>query len=187
MTKADSVLSTPRTTASKINPPVDLMRRHLLTIGAGGAVAAAIPTGAVAGIPTSVDPIYAAIERHKQTCIVWEAAVDIRSNFNDLDMTDEQRERRDELDDAVEDAWEPCEQAGIDLINTEPTTRAGIVAAITYIRIQMRDDGTYMPHGVKFEYTEGCAGDSPETMGWIEAFLDAIASAAAELGKGVQS
>jgi len=44
MTQADSVLSTPRTTASKIDPT----RRHLLTIAAGGAVAAAVATKAVA-------------------------------------------------------------------------------------------------------------------------------------------
>jgi hypothetical protein len=37
---------------------------------------------------------------------------------------------------------EPSKQAGIDLINTAPTTLAGLVAAIQYLQIQMRDDGT---------------------------------------------
>ena len=150
---------------------------------------AAIATGAPPAA-LAVDPIYAAIERHKAAGIVWDAAVDVRSNFNDLHMTDEQREQRDLLDDAVEDAWEPCEQAGIDLITTEPTTPAGIITAIRYIQIQMRDDGTYMPQGVEFEYTEGSAGNSRAAMGWIDAFLDTLADAATELdlaGKAVQS
>src|SRR5207248_10568252 len=60
-TKADSVLSTPWTTASKINPPVDPTRRHLLSIAAGGAVAAAIPTAALTAA-AEPDPIYAAIQ-----------------------------------------------------------------------------------------------------------------------------
>jgi hypothetical protein len=146
----------------------------------------AISTTAQAG----PDPIFAAIERHKAAAVIWDAAVDVRSHFNDLDMTDEQREQRDLLDDAVEDAWEPCEQAGVDLITTKPITPAGIITAIRYIQIQMRDDGTYMPQGVEFEYTEGSAGDSRAAMGWIDAFLETLADAATELdlsGKAVQS
>jgi hypothetical protein len=159
-------------------------RRAVLT---GIASAAALPIAgalpATAGATT--DPIYAAIERHKQTAAVWDAAVDVRSNFNDLDlhMTAEQREQRDELDDALEDARAPCDQAGIDLVTAKPTTPAGIVAAIAYIRIQMRDDGTYMPHGMEFEYSPGSEGDSEQTMGWIDAFLETIASAAAGGGR----
>jgi hypothetical protein len=47
MTQAKCVHSTPPTNASANNPsgPVDSARRHLLTIAAGGAVAAAIPCG----------------------------------------------------------------------------------------------------------------------------------------------
>jgi hypothetical protein len=138
---------------------------------------------AVAGDSAAVDPIYAAIERHKQTAAVWDAAVDVRSNFEDLDMTEERREQRDELDDAVEDAWMPCRQAGLDLINTEPTTLAGIVASIQYIRLQMRDDGTYMPHHLRLD----TGGDAQDTMGWIDAFLGTIANTAAALGKAVQA
>jgi hypothetical protein len=130
------------------------------------------------------DPIFAAIERHKQTAAVWDAAVDVRSNFNDLDMTDEQWEQRNELDEAVENAWTPCEQAGIDLVNTEPATQAGIVAAIAYIRIQMLDAGTYMPHRMDFEFNWGSEGDAKETMAWIDAFLHTVARATAALANG---
>jgi hypothetical protein len=102
-------------------------------------------------------------------------------------MTEEQRQQRDQLDDAVEDAWRPCEQAGVDLINTVPSTSAGIIPAIAYIRIQMLDDGIYMPHGMEFEFNPGNEGDAKETIAWIDAFLHTIASAAGELGKVVRS
>jgi len=97
-------------------------------------------------------------------------------------MTAEQRSQRDELDDAVEEAWEPCEQAGIEFVTTRPTTLAGVLAAIEYIQIQMRDDGTYMPLGIEFEYATGSEGDSPHVMGWIDAFLDTIATSIAAPG-----
>src|SRR5665811_1157107 len=121
---------------------------------AGIASAAAMP---IAGIPNTAaattDPIFAAIARHKAAAAKWDVAVNIRACFPDgaAPMTVEQRDERDELDDAVDDAWIPCRQAGIDLINSKPTTPAGIVAAIAYVRIQMRDDGTYMPHHLILE------------------------------------
>jgi hypothetical protein len=74
------------------------------------------------------DPIYAAIERHKATGAVLGAAVTVRSRLPDLHMNDEQQRQLKRLEEAIDDAWELCEQAGIDLINTEPTTLAGIVA-----------------------------------------------------------
>jgi hypothetical protein len=169
----------PNLTSDSGKPVKGLSRR--LMLGGLAMLPAALPTAAA-----GVDPIFAAIERHKQTAAVWDAAVDVRSNFNDLHMTDEQWEQRGELDDAVEDAWRPCEQAGIDLVNTEPTTQAGIIAAIAYIRIQMLDDGIYMPHGMEFEFNPGNEGDAKETMAWIDAFLHTIARATAALG-GVQS
>jgi hypothetical protein len=196
MTQADSVHSTPPTNTSATNPPgpVDTTRRRFITIAAGASIisvgslaAVAMPISATPVSDAPIDPIYAAIERHKAAGIVWDAAVDVRSHFNDLHMTDEQRKQRDLLDDAVEDAWKPCEQAGIDLITTEPITHAGIVAAIRYIRIQMRDDGTVMPHGLEFEFNSGSEGDGGETLGWVDAFLDTIASATAALDKAVLS
>jgi hypothetical protein len=187
MTQADRVLSTPPTNTSVTNPsgPVDPTRRRFLTVAAGGAVAAAIPIAALTAAPAP-DPIYAAIERHKAAAVIWDAAVTARAYFPDTDMNDEQAEQCDLLDEAREIAWEPCEQSAIDLINTAPTTLAGIVAAIQHVRIQMQDDGTFMPHGLDYEN----GGDAQETMGWIDAFLDTLAYAVTELelsGKAVQS
>jgi hypothetical protein len=161
--------------------PVDPTRRRFLaTAAVAGAAAATLSAGAALASADASDPIYAAIERHKQTAAVWGAAADVRSHFNDLHMTAEQRDQRDELDDALDGARALCDQAGIELINTAPTTLAGIVAAIGYIRIQMRDDGTFMPHHLVLD----TGGDAQETMGWIDAFLATIANAAAP-GKAV--
>jgi len=174
---------------------IDQTRRRFLTqaagVAAGGAALAlaTIPPASAATAPAASgepDPIFAAIERHKAAAVPRDAAVDVRSNFNDLHMTAEQREQCDRLDGALEDAVETCEQAGADLINTAPTTLAGIVAAIQSLRLQMLDDGTYMPQTFVLQ----TGGDAQNTMGWIDAWLDTLADAAAELdraGKAVQS
>jgi hypothetical protein len=76
MTQADRVLSTPPTNTSATNPPgpVDPTRRRLLTVAAGGAVAAmAISTTAqAAGSPA--DPIFAAIAAHQKAHATMQAA-----------------------------------------------------------------------------------------------------------------
>jgi hypothetical protein len=176
MTQADSVHSTPPTNTSPT-------RRNILgTIAGAGAVALTLPPARAAAL--GADPIYAAIERHKAASAVWDAAITIRAKFQDA--SDESKEQADKLQEAADEAWGSCEQAAIDLINTEPTTLAGIVAAIRYCIRQMADDGTFMPHGI--EYDNG--GDAQETMGWIDAWLDTLADAVAELdraGKAVQS
>jgi len=133
----------------------------------------------------SFDPIYAAIERHKAAAVVWDAAVGVRASLPEGPdpMTDEQWEERCRLDDAEEDARDPLVDAGVDLVGTKPTTLAGIVAAISYVRTQMRNDA-FMPWEVEFEFEfdEGCPGDA-QTLKWIDAFLGTIAKAAAALAE----
>jgi hypothetical protein len=195
MTQADSVLSTPPTNTS-------VTRRSVLGTAAGAAAALAAagasPMAAAAGateLPPPdgfervldhqgrvwfkadgmPDPIYAAIERHKETAAIWDTAVTASSGFNDFDTTDEQRRQRDLVEDAEHAAWQACDQAGIDLVTTEPTTPAGIIAAIRHVQIQIRDD-IYMPtsmpdqlsNRVKYE------GDSPATLAWVDAYLDSL-------------
>jgi hypothetical protein len=90
MTQADRVYSTPPTNTSAIDhpmmfPPRDPTRRRFLAVaavasvvGAGTlAAATAMDQGvphAVAGIPTSVDPVYAAIEAHSKAYATMQAA-----------------------------------------------------------------------------------------------------------------
>jgi hypothetical protein len=194
MPKADRVHSTPPT-----NTPISQVdatsRRRFLSqaagVAAGGTVLALATVSATADAavpvasltPSGIDPIYAAIERHKQAAAVWDAAVDVRSNINDLQMTAKQR---DELDGPVEGARDALDDAAIDLINTAPTTLAGIARALNFMREQMaQEDGAYMP-----SYLALKGSDYPEIIGWIDAFLDTIEYAARELdpaGKAVQS
>jgi hypothetical protein len=169
-------------------PPVDPTRRRLLTIAAAGATALTV---APARAAPAADPIHAAIERHKAAGVPWDAAIDVRAEFPESAdaMTDEQWEQRDALDDAVDEARVILEQAGLDLIDTAPTTAAGIATAIRYMQRQMRTDGTYMPYSIEFEFDDGYAGDGGVVLAWIEVWLDTIADAA-ELdgaGKAVQS
>jgi hypothetical protein len=165
---------------NSISMPVDPTRRRFLTVAASGAVALTATPGA--------DPIYAAIERHKAAGVPWDAAVDVRSVFPEFEpLTDEQWEKRDALDDAEADAREVLNDAGIALINTAPTTPAGFVAAIRYMQRQTRDDGTFMPFDIRFEFDAGSEGDGGVVLGWIDAWLDTIADAVAALDKAVQS
>jgi hypothetical protein len=194
MAKATRVHSTPPTNTPISQNDAPSRRRflsHAAGVAAGGTVLAlatvsatadaAVPVASLA--PSGIDPIYVAIERHKQTAAVWDAAVDVRSNINDLQMTAKQR---DELDGPVEGARDALDDAAIDLINTAPTTLAGIARALNFMREQMaQEDGAYMP-----SYLALKGSDYPEIIGWIDAFLDTIEYAARELdwaGKAVAS
>jgi hypothetical protein len=162
-------------------PPVDPTRRRLLTIAAAASIAGLSPAIAAA-LPA--DPIFAAIERHRAAVVVWDAAVDVWAKFPDGPELWLERER-------IHDAWcdtrNALDDTGVDLINTAPTTLAGIARALNYTREQMlRDDGIYMPSGLRL--ADDTDGEYP--VAWIEAFLDTIEHAARELdraGKAVQS
>jgi TrbM len=177
MTQADSVHSTPPTNTSAIDQPQSPTKPHSRR-SVLGAIAAATAAVTVAGArPTdaapTIDPIYAAIKRHKACAVKLDAAVHVRARFNDCQMNDEQKRQFQILVDTIDQATERCEAAGIDLFNTAPTTPAGIVAAIRYIQIQYRNDGAHMPCG------EMQAADGTECGDWLECFLDTLAGAAA--------
>jgi hypothetical protein len=55
-------------------PPVDPTRRHLLTLAAGGAVAAAIPTVAMTAAD-AIDPVFDLIEIHRKAHAAHYAAI----------------------------------------------------------------------------------------------------------------
>jgi hypothetical protein len=141
--------------------------------------------GAAERVP---DAIYAAIKRHRAACIGWDAAVDVRSDFPEgpEPLTDRELEQREMLDDAVDSARAVLNKAAVDLINTVPTTFGGIASAIAYMQRQMRDDGTFMPFDIEFQYDVGYEGDSAVVLGWLDIFLNAIASAVSGLDRAVE-
>jgi hypothetical protein len=125
MTKADSVHSTQRRTASKIDPPVDQARRRMLTIAAGGAVAAAIPTAALTAAP-AIDPVFELIEAHRKARVAHYAAIRELAR----------REARGDWD----SDW-ITEQPSVDdydafdrVVGAAATTPAGLFAKINYLR-----------------------------------------------------
>jgi hypothetical protein len=183
MAKATRVHSTPPT-----NTPIDTTRRRFLAVSAGASIAsvgtlavAAMPATALTAAP-AVDPIYAAIELHEKAADVWNAAVDVWANFPDGPELWVERER---IHDAWCDARNALDDTGVDLINTAPSTLAGIARALNYIREQMlNDDGIYMPSGLRLADDTDCEYPGE----WIEAFLGTIEDASRELaGKAVRS
>ena len=127
MTQADRVHSTPptNTSANNLPGPVDPTRRRLLTVAAGGAVAA------VAGIPTAAqaspaDPIYAAIEAHRNAHIAHLAAIKELGRFEEDGDSDHD--------------WiteKPCHEAfhTFEAFVVEPAiTPQGLVAKLAYLQ-----------------------------------------------------
>ena len=143
---------------SKANIPTTLIRSRravLSGLAAGGAtVAASIPTAALMAA-AEPDPIYAAIERHKDLAKTYDAAVKVRGRFKDFGtLTEAEEARLGELNDALDEAHLPLEAAAMDLFNTHPTTQDGITTALFYMRLQCRNDGMHMIQGL-FEDEDG--------------------------------
>ena len=162
-------------------PPVDPTRRRLLTIAAAGATALTVaPAAADLGIPISAtpatDPIYAAIERHKDRVKTYDAVWKLRGRCKDFGtLTEAEKAHLRELDDATDAAGLPLEAAAMDLFNTAPTTHAGIIAALRYMRIQHEDDGEHMIEGWLEDE------DGERYIDWRDAWLETIIQAVLQL------
>jgi hypothetical protein len=179
MAKADSVLSTPPT-----NTPIDTKRRNFLSMAASGAVAAAIPTAPLAAA-TAIDPIYAVIERHRKACREHNEALDIHMDFEEIGMTGAKLEEYKRLVAETDAAYDELEDAGLDLINTRPTTMAGILALCQYINpLFAEDEAPDLPQYILYDddTTATPAGALCYVIGQaVEEMMNAAA------GKAVQS
>lgn len=188
MTQANRVLSTPPT-----NTPVDTTRRRFLAVAAVGSIAGAGSLAFAAAAPNDVpqavtvpqgaDPIYAVIERHRDLAKICDAAWKVRGKCKDFGtLTEDEKAHVRKLNDALDEAGLPLEAAAIDLFNTEPTTLAGIVTALFYMRIQHRNDGNHMVQGWLEDE------DSERYIDWRDAWLETLTQAVLQLdGAAVQS
>jgi hypothetical protein len=210
MTQADSVHSTPPT-----NTPIDTTRRHFLSVAAVAsvvsvgtlAVAAAIPTAGerinLGANETNVlapktsskeitpsqgiegDPIFAVIERHRKACREHNEALDIHMDFEEIGMTGAKLEEYKRLVAETDAAYDELEDAGLDLINTQPTTMAGIFALCQYIKpLFAEDDAPDLPQYILYDddTTATPAGALCYVIGQaVEEMMNAAA------GKAVQS
>jgi uncharacterized membrane protein YjfL (UPF0719 family) len=146
MTQAECVLSTPPTNTSAL--PADPSRRGFLAqaaaVAAGGVtLGLALPLPGSAGAAERVaDPIYDAIDKHRQAVVAHDAVTDVRAAFDDINMNDEQETQLEFLEAAVDDAWSRLEDAGINLVNTDPTTLAGIMTLCRYVEPLLNERDT---------------------------------------------
>jgi hypothetical protein len=124
---------------------------------------------------TADDPIHLAIERHRSAARLWAAAVAVRAAFPDVanPMTMEQQAQ---IDAAVAGARLPLIDAGLDLIETGPTTCEGIVAALEYMRDRLQDDDDAMPENIVID---SVVDDAP--ISWLTVFVATLADAAGDL------
>jgi hypothetical protein len=130
---------------------------------------------------TPADPIHLAIERHKTAVRLWAAAVAVSAAFPDgaNPMTIEQAAQ---IAAAVAGARLPLLDAGLDLIETAPTTLEGIVAALEYMHDQMLESGAFMPSDIVLDTSEAALGGTVgATVGWLDIFVDTLADASRDL------
>jgi hypothetical protein len=156
MIQADSVHSTPPTNTSATTPPQSSRRGFLVQaagVAAGGAaLGAGLPLPGQAARTTQssdaeADPIFAAIEAHRTAIAAHGEAVETEMAL-EVSLPEDQRqsdikvweEKIVETDDprwlaAIRARWEASnsmDDLAIDLLNTEPTTVAGIEALLRY-------------------------------------------------------
>jgi hypothetical protein len=202
MTQADRVHSTPPTNTSARHS-----RRSILGAIAGSAAAAG-GIAAAEGINLSAnkinvlapktpskeitpsqgiegDPIFAVIERHRMACIEHDEAVHIHMDFEEIGMTGAKLEKYESLVAETDAAHDRLDDVGCDLINTKPTTLAGILALCRYITpLFEEEDSPDLPTYILY--------DDDTTATPAEALCYVIGRAAEDLmnaaaGKAVQS
>jgi hypothetical protein len=96
-------------------------------------------------------------------------------------LTEEEKAHVLKLNDAVDEAHLPLEAAAMDLFNTHPTTRDGIITALFHMRIQHRNDGEHMIQGWLEDE------DGERYIDWRDAWLETLTQAVAALDKAVRS
>jgi len=171
------------TLARPMFPPVDPTRRRLLTVAAGGAVAAmAISTTAQAA---GSDPIYAAIEGHRAAYVAFSAELE-RQYALEEELPEERRKssidswetetKIVETDDPrwidAEKAWRQASEAETDaaikLVNVRPCTPAGILALLEYVLLCERRGDTW---------PQGLVDDNDKARSWYYFLIENIATA----------
>jgi hypothetical protein len=115
--------------------------------------------------PTSVrkntsDPIFAIIDKHQAITTVWREAVRVefayekdRPEIEAMDPVERgtYQSTFDSLQEATSDAGDQMHEASTDLVNTPPTSLAGIVALCEYVGPQLDDDEHNLPDDIEWE------------------------------------
>ena len=181
MTQADSVYITPPTNTSAIDhpimfPPRDPTRRRFL---AGAAVASVVSAGTLAAatqaanvpqavtVPIGPDPIHAVIEAHRKAAREHTKAIDLATAFEEAGgIHGERRREYDHLEAATDVTWWAMANAGCTLVNTRPTTLAGILALCKYIEPLFGEtDQPELPEYI--EYDDDTQAYIPEAFAYV--------------------
>jgi hypothetical protein len=112
-------------------------RRAILAGAASIPALAIIPAAAVAA--ADVDPIFAAIERHREAEAAFAGAYDndlIRNSKHSTPATDALEARADELGDAANKLY-------VDLVGMTPASLAGCAALLRYLESREQSYGVY--------------------------------------------
>ncbi len=191
MAKADSVFTPPLRTSAidhPMFPPRDPTRRWFL---ATAAVASAVGSGTLAAaarapsnVPQAVtapigpDPIYAVIEQHRKAAREHNQAIDLEAAFEEAHGIE--GGEYDRLYAVTKAAYDAMTIAGRTLVNTRPTTLAGILALCQYIEPLFGEtDQPELPDYVDYD---------DDTQAYIpEAFAYVIGRAVEELIKAAQT
>jgi hypothetical protein len=86
-------------------------------------------------------------------------------------LTEAEKTRVQQLNDATDAAGLPLEAAAMDLFNTAPTTREGIITTLFYMRIQHRNGGEHMIQGWLEDE------DGERYIDWRDAWLETLIQA----------
>lgn len=173
MTQAKSVHSTPSTNTSAFS-------RRSFIVQAAGAVAAggalgvslplpALPAPTALSSATEADPIFAAIDAHRRAVATHEQAVETEFSLEDNLPADRRRSCitmwKEEIAEDDDPRWPASclarmaasismDDLAFDLLNTEPTTIAGVEALLRYFANQeegffpeCNDDGSAVAFG----------------------------------------
>jgi hypothetical protein len=120
--------------------PATSSRRGLL-MGLAAATAVSAPVSATALAPASgVDPIFALIDRHLEVTRAWDATGDVLERLQKDWFSRRKHSLEQPPDSAIADAedqqniWSDHEKCAADaIVETTPTTLAGVLAAIRYV------------------------------------------------------
>jgi hypothetical protein len=200
MAKATCVYITPPTNTSAIDhpmmfPPVDPTRRRFLAVAAVASVVSAGTLAAATAMDPSVpaavtlkpgsaavpDPIYDVIEAHRKAALEHNEAERVQYAYDEEGgIKDERRREYNRLMLLTNEAWVTMADAGCTLVNTKPTTLAGILALCKYIEpLFGAVDQPDLPDYIDYE---------DDAQAYIpEAFAYVIGRAIEELMKAVQT
>src|SRR5450631_3219420 len=197
MAQADSVLSTPPTNTSALDhpmmfPPRDPTRRRFLavaavasaagacTLAAAAAMDPSVPAAVTVTMPIEADPIHAVIEAHRKAAREHHEAIDIHCAFEECGMQGEKLAKYKRLTAETDAAYDRMEVVSLDLINTKPTTLAGILALCRYMEPLFGEtDQPDLPEYIDYD---------DDTQAYIpEAFARVIGLAIEELIKAAQT